>query len=442
VLAPVEHFLSIEAASGILLLVAAAAALVLANSSLHDAYERVLATPIGLVVGGLGFQRDLHFWINDGLMTIFFFVVGLEIRREIHRGELSDLRRAALPLMTAVGGMLAPAAIYAALNAGQPSIVGWGVPVATDIAFAVGVLALLGTRVPPALRILLLALAVIDDVGAILVIALFYSTGLDAGGFVVLALGIGMILAFQKIGVRSPVAYIAPSAVAWAGAYGAGIHPTLVGVIVGMLTPTRAWLGADRFVDRVEDSVDRLRTKRALDEHALLPHLDALDLARREAVAPVERLQHALHGWVAYGIMPLFALANAGIPVGQVQVAGEALWPFLGVALGLSLGKPLGIVLVARIGVGLGWAALPRGVTWSQTLLVGLVAGIGFTMSIFIAALAFQPGPMLETVKLGILAASGVAAGVGYVFGLLVLPKTCAPEAAQTLVDAETSTHL
>jgi NhaA family Na+:H+ antiporter len=313
---------------------------------------------------------------------------------------------------------------------------------ATDIAFAVGVLALLGSRVPPALRILLLALAVIDDVGAILVIALFYSTGLNAGGFAVLALGIGMILSFQKIGVRAPLAYIAPTVVAWAGAYWAGIHPTLVGVIVGMLTPTRAWLGADGFVDRVEHSVDRLRSKRELDEHALLPHLDSLDRARREAVAPVERLQHALHGWVAYGIMPLFALANAGIPVGSVQLGGEALWPFLGVALGLSLGKPIGIVLAARIGVGLGWAALPRGITWSHTVLVGTVAGIGFTMSIFIANLAFQPGTMLETVKLGILAASGVAAGLGYVLGYVVLPKTCPPEAAQTLVDAETSTHL
>jgi NhaA family Na+:H+ antiporter len=224
---PVERFLSIEAASGVLLLLAAIVALVLANSPWAEFYQSIWHTKFGLQFGSLSFERDLHFWINDGLMTIFFFVVGLEIRREIHKGELSELKRAVLPVVAALGGMLLPALIFFAFNAGRPSVVGWGVPMATDIAFAVGVLALLGKRVAPALRILLLALAVIDDVGAILVIALFYSSGFVFVGFVALFVGIGAILFLQVIGVRSAWAYLIPALVIWAGAYTGGVHPTL-----------------------------------------------------------------------------------------------------------------------------------------------------------------------------------------------------------------------
>jgi NhaA family Na+:H+ antiporter len=225
-LSPVERFLSVEAASGILLLVAAAAALSWANSPWRAAYEALWHTPIGLRLGPLAFERDLHFWINDGLMAVFFFVVGLEIRRELHGGELSELRRAALPVFAAVGGMVAPACIYLALNGGAAAR-GWGVPMATDIAFAVGVLALLGKRVRPALRILLLALAVIDDLGAILVIALFYSTGVGFAGLFLAGFGIMVVLLMQKLGVRAPLAYLPPALVVWAGAYASGVHPTL-----------------------------------------------------------------------------------------------------------------------------------------------------------------------------------------------------------------------
>ena len=280
-------------------------------------------------------------------MTIFFFVVGLEIRREIHAGELSEVRRAALPLAAALGGMLVPALIFLALNVGRPSAVGWAVPMATDIAFAVGALALLGKRVAPALRILLLALAVIDDVGAILVIALFYSTELAALGFAVLGLGILAIFVMQILGVRSPLAYVGPAIVIWAGAYFGGIHPTLAGVIVGFMTPVRAWYGAEEFLDQTEAGVRSLRSNGVPDDRALLPHLDTLQVANREAVSPVERLQHLLHGWVAFGIMPLFAFANAGVPLGQISLEGDALWVFLGVALGLTVGKPIGILAVS-----------------------------------------------------------------------------------------------
>ncbi len=422
-LAPVESFLAIEAASGILLLAAAAIALIWANSPWSESYVALWHLPLGLRLGPFSFERDLHFWINDGVMTIFFFVVGLEIRREMHRGELSQLRRAALPLAAALGGMLVPAASFLALNWGRDSVSGWGIPMATDIAFAVGVLTLLGKRVPPPLRILLLALAVIDDVGAILVIAIFYSSGLEPLGFLTLGAGVMAILAMQLLGVRSPWAYVLPGAVVWAGAYAAGIHPTLAGVAVGMMTPVRAWFGPQAFIDRAGASVAAVRERQeGEDERAILPHLEYLDEARREAVSPVERIEHALHGWVAYGVMPLFALANAGVALGDASFSGEPLLVLLGVAVGLVLGKPVGILGVSWLATRLGVAALPSGITWPQVGIVGVVAGIGFTMSIFIAQLAFPGGANLETAKVGILIGSGVAAVLAYGLGRMILP--------------------
>jgi NhaA family Na+:H+ antiporter len=439
-LAPVERILAIEAASGILLLAAAAIALIWANSPWRQSYGALWHLPFGVRLGPLAFERDLHFWINDGVMTIFFFVVGLEIRREIHHGELSELRRAALPLAAAVGGMVIPACSFAAFNLGRESITGWGIPMATDIAFAVGVLTLLGNRVPSALRILLLALAIVDDVGAILVIAIFYSSGLAPIGFVVVAAGLGAILAMKMLGVRHPWAYVPPAIVAWAGAYAAGIHPTLAGVAVGLMTPARAWFGRKRFIEQADASVTAARDDEDEDERALLPHLDHLNKARREAVSPVERIQHALHGWVAFGAMPLFALANAGVSLGDAELSGDSLLVFLGVGAGLVLGKPVGILAFSWLAIRLGMAALPRGVTWPQVGVVGIVAGIGFTMSIFIAALAFPPGTNLETAKVGILIGSGVAAVLALGLGRIVLPAGSPAEAAATAAEAEAST--
>lgn len=400
--APVERFLAVEAAGGIILLVAAALALVWANSPARDTYSALWHVPLGFQLGSWSFERDLHFWINDGLMTIFFFVVGLEIRREMHAGELSELRRATLPLAAALGGMLAPALIYAALNRGLPSAGGWGVPMATDIAFAVGVLALLGKRVPPALRILLLALAVIDDVGAIIVIAIFYSGGLAWSGLGLVLAGLAIIAMMQKVGLQRPWLYVAPGALVWAGAYASGVHPTLAGVLVGLMTPVHGW---------------------------------------HDEASPAESLQHGLHGWVAYLIMPLFALANAGVPLGAVSLEGDAIHVFLGVVLGLVLGKPLGVLALSWLAVRLGLAVLPTGVTWLKVGLVGVVAGIGFTMALFIAALAFPPGAMLETAKLAILVASGVAAVLGFVAGRALLPATHSAAAAPTEAEAEASTQ-
>lgn len=421
-------------------MLAAFIALTWANSTWHAWFEGLWHIPIGVRWGTFTFERDLHFWINDGLMTIFFFVVGLEIRREMHAGELSELRRAALPLAAALGGMLVPALIFLALNAGRPSAVGWAVPMATDIAFAVGALALLGKRVAPALRILLLALAVIDDVGAIVVIAVFYSSELNWIGFAVLGLGVALILVLQMVGVRSSAAYIVPGTTIWAGAYMAGIHPTLAGVVVGMLTPVKAWYGPQRFLEQTESRIRSLRSRGVRDQQEILPHLDRLQVANREAVSPVERLQHLLHGWVAFGIMPLFAFANAGVRLGDISLAGDALWVFLGVSIGLMAGKPLGILALSWIAARSGLAALPHGVGWPHVSVVGIVGGIGFTMALFIAQLAFPPGPLLETAKLAILTGSAMAAVVSCIAGYRFL-VTVDVRAAATEAEAESSTQ-
>ena len=382
---PVEACLATEAAGGIVLLVVTIAALAWANSPWRDAYHALWSTEAGVRVGGLAFEEPLHFWVNEVLMTLFFFVVGLEIRREIAHGELSDLRRASLPLAAALGGMLVPALVFFSFNAGRDTSAGWGVPMATDIAFAVGVLTLLGKRVPPALRILLLALAVIDDVGAILVIGVFYSSGVEPMGFLVAGAGLLGIVLLQRTGVRRPWLYVPAGIVVWLGIHESGVHATLAGVIVGLMTPARPWAG-------------------------------------HEAEAPVDVLQHALHRIVAFAIMPLFAFVNAGVSVGSISIDGASAPVLLGIVLGLGLGKPIGIVLASWLATRLGIAALPRGVSWRGVLVVGMVAGIGFTMSLFIAELAFT-GDALELAKLAILVGSLAASIAGLAVGALVLPK-------------------
>jgi NhaA family Na+:H+ antiporter len=434
--------LAIEASSGVVLLLAALVALLWANSPWRASYTALWHTPMGLRVGPFSFQRDLHFVINDGLMTVFFFVVGLEIRREASHGELSSLRRASLPLAAALGGMLAPAAIYAALNQGPATQRGWGIPMATDIAFAVGVLALLGKRVPPALRILLLSLAVIDDVGAIIVIAVFYSGGLSAAGLALAFVGLLLVLGVRLSGQRNPWAYVPPSLLAWYGAYAAGIHPTLVGVVVGLMTPARAWLGPEGFVDEAERSVGALREEPHCNGAVVMEHTERVHRAGQEAVSPVDRLQHALHHYVAFGIMPLFALANAGVSLTEADLTGTPRFAFLGVCLGLVVGKPLGVLIASYLAVRLGLSALPRGVTYRTLSVVGAVAGIGFTMSVFVAQLAFPAGTLLGTAKLGVLVGSFVAATLAFVIGRAVLPTSAAKDAAKTAEEAETSTDL
>lgn len=439
---PLEKFLGIQAASGILLLIAAAVALAWANSPWAASYASFWNAPLGLSLAGHTFERSLQWWVNDVLMVIFFFVVGLEIRREIYKGELSTPRRAALPFAAALGGMLAPAAIYVALAGGPDTLSGWGVPMATDIAFAVGILALLGDRVPPALRVLLLALAVIDDLGAILVIAVFYSSGVKLAALAVALGGILLVLAMQRTGVRSKLAYVVPGIILWAGIYKAGIHPTVAGVILGFLTPMRAWLGAETFAAALRAEVDAvLRTPggepSSHELHASIVQMGAL---QREAMSPAEALIERLHMWVAFGIMPVFALANAG-----VSVAGGSLDPtqwtvVVGVVAGLVIGKPAGVLAACFVMLRTGFATLPAGIGFRQLLVMGVVAGVGFTMALFIGSLAFTNPALLDAAKLGILGASAIAAVLGLVLGRLLLTPPTAPGVARSADEAEAST--
>jgi NhaA family Na+:H+ antiporter len=408
---PLVRFLHVESASGLMLLACAIVALVLANSPWSDAVANFWQTPLGLSWGSFHLIKPLLLWINDGLMTLFFFVVGLEIKREVVAGELSELRKALLPIVAALGGMVAPALVFLAFHWGRPTAVGWAIPTATDIAFVVGFLALLGSRVPHGLKVLLLSLAIADDIGAVLVIAFVYSTNL-ALGFVGLGmLGFGFVLQCRWIGVRSVAVYVVLGALIWLAFLKSGIHPTVVGVALGLLTPTRAWLGDRQPFDVVTDLFQRFRAHVVTAEQ------------HGELVSPLERLERALHPWVAFGIMPLFALANAGVPVDLTAVGN---WIAIAVALGLVLGKPLGIVLFSLAAVRLGLARMPAGVDAKVLLGGGAAAGIGFTMSIFIAGLAFQ-GAWLDEAKLGILGGSIISAGAGAAILLAVLPKRPSP---------------
>ena len=440
---PLERFLRIEAASGILLLVAAAVALVWANSPWAESYVHLWHTPFGIRIGGFTFERSLEWVVNDGLRVIFFFVVGMEIRREIHHGELSEWRRAALPAAAAVGGMLAPAALYLAFAGGPGTRSGWGVPMATDIAFAVGILTLLGKRVPAALRVLLLALAVIDDLGAIVVIALFYSSGVALSGLLVAALGFGGMFVMQRLGVRAKLAYVVPAIVAWAGIDAAGIHPTIAGVILGLVTPVRAWLGADGFMAGVRRELEHLGqvTPSALSSHEFAETLRHFDVARREAMSPAESLIETLHPWVAFGIMPTFALANAGVALPSGALDAAAWSVVTAVAVGLVVGKPTGILLASWLTLRLRLATLPAGITWRHLVVLGIVAGVGFTMALFVARLAFAVPDLLAAAKFGVLAASGAAGMLGLVLGRLLLAPVVSPSAAQTADEAESSTE-
>jgi Na+:H+ antiporter, NhaA family len=441
---PLERFLHIEAASGILLVVIAAVALVWANSGWQESYYRLWHTPLGVRIGSLVFERSLEWVVNDGLMVIFFFVVGLEIRREIHEGELSEWRRAALPAAAALGGMLAPAGLYL-LFAGAPELrSGWGVPMATDIAFAVGILTLLGKRVPAALRVLLLALAVIDDLGAIVVIALFYSSGLALSGVSIAAAGFLVIFALKRFGVRAKLAYVPPGILAWAGIYMTGIHPTIAGVIVGLITPVRAWLGPEGFAFGIRTTLSGLESTSAGAHatHGLGEALDHVRVLRREAMSPADSLIRSLHPWVAFGIMPIFALANAGVTISADSI-DEASWRvIIGVGVGLVLGKPIGVLLACGLTLRSGVATVPRGIDARHLIVLGVVAGVGFTMALFIAQLAFSDPKLLAAAKLGILAASAGAAVIGLGLGRLLLPPVQSPGAAQSADEAESSTEL
>jgi NhaA family Na+:H+ antiporter len=413
-----QAFIAVEASSGIVLLLAAVVALAWANSPWSDAYFDLWHTTLSIDIQVAQIEEDLQHWVNDGLMTLFFFVVGLEIKRELARGELSNPHRALLPAAAALGGMIAPALIYAAFNAGGPGAPGWGIPMATDIAFALGVLSLLNRRIPFSLKIFLLALAITDDIGAILVIAVFYTPAIDLEALALAGVTLAVVLLLKRGGVRNVDLYVLCGIVLWLAVLESGIHATLAGVALGLLTPAESFYERRRFTASAEELVTRFREALVRDnpdeQQGVLGQIE--DLAQGTE-APLERLERKLHPWVSYLIVPVFALANAGVEISGATARAAIESPITqGAAIGLLVGKPIGIFAFAWIAVKLGLAQLPSGATWSHILGIGLLGGIGFTVSLLITDLAFEDPLLIDEAKLGVLGASVIAGIAGSVF--------------------------
>ncbi len=385
-----SEFLHAEATGGVVLVVAALIALVWANSGARDSYESLWASHLTIGIGRFALRENLHRWVNDALMALFFFVVGVEVKRELVVGELRDRRAATLPVVAALGGMVLPAAIFAAWNLNSSASHGWGIPMATDIAFAVGVLALLGSRIPQSLKVFLLALAIVDDIGAILVIAIFYSRSISFAGLAVSAGLIGCLVPLWRIGVRTVWIYVVVGVGLWIAVHASGVHATIAGVVLGLLLPTHV-----------------------------------LTNRRGRTLPPAERIEHVLHPVTSFVVIPVFALANAGVRIqanafdrpGTLRVA-------LGVVTGLVVGKVVGITAASWIVVRCGRAVLPEGVMWRQLVGVAILGGVGFTVSLFVNELAFVSAPLREAAKIGIVVASLVSAGVGATVLLVVTPRS------------------
>jgi NhaA family Na+:H+ antiporter len=429
ILTPLEEFIHRQTTSGVLLMICAVIALIIANSPLRDQYQHLLHTELGISLGSAKFSLSLHHWINDGLMAMFFFIMGLELKRELLAGELSSPKQALLPIMAAIGGMVVPALLYTALNTTAPGSHGWGIPMATDIAFAVGALSLLGERVPKSLITFLIALAIVDDLGAVAVIALFYTATIDLPALAYAAGCTLLLIALNLGGIRRPLPYAVVGILLWVAMLVSGIHSTIAGIIVAFVIPIRPKFEPQVFVNRVNESSVKMRE--AIADNADIIHnsrfrslVMSLGDGVRLVQAPAQRLEHVLHLPVAYLVIPVFALANAGIPVNFAGFGEYFRHPVsLGVLAGLLLGKPLGITGLSWLTVKLGWAQLPAGLSMNHILGVGLLGGIGFTMSIFIAELGFAGYPEhLLMAKSGILLAS-VIAGLGGIGWLLLHTK-------------------
>lgn len=429
---PVKYFFHLKVAGGILLLASALLAMIWANSPWSQSYYDLWHAPLALKVGSFELSYPLEYWINDGLMAIFFFVIGLEIKREILVGELRSVKRALLPIVAAVGGVVFPAGIYLAMNRGSAGEPGWGIPMATDIAFALGMLAILGRKAPPSLTIFLTALAIADDLAAVMVIAVFYTAKLS-----VTALGIGfgflgLMIVANMLWVRSPLVYMILGLGVWLAFLKSGVHATIAGVLAAFCIPARMLVEPDEFLRAGQRLLERFG--RLTNEMPSLPEVRMRQLGGRIGIfqnqqqietieslekvceysqTPLQRMERGLHMWVTILILPLFALANAGVAVTGDPMEMLIAPVTLGVVLGLVLGKPVGIFLFSWLAVKAGWCALPAGARWKHIFAVGCLGGIGFTMSLFITGLAFSEQILTNEAKLGILVASALAATLG-----------------------------
>ncbi len=422
-----EWFVRSEVTGSVLLLACTVAALVLANSPWASGYSGLLHTKIGLAWPDGGFKLSLHHWINDGLMVVFFFVVGLEIKRELVVGRLATAREAVLPVAAAVGGMVVPAALYALVSAGGDGLRGWGIPMATDIAFALGMLAIFGARVPVGLKVFLTALAIADDLGAVLVIALFYTSTIRllpllAAVACLLALMAAIRLRVRRLGLLLPLI-----GGVWLGVFASGVHATVAGILVAMVIPVRARVEPARFLAAARERLAQLERARftresMIDDHEQLDAIESLHECTADMLPTGLRLEHALHPIQAFFILPVFALANAGVAIDSHVLEAASNPVSLGIILGLALGKPLGITLASWAAVRFAGGVLPEGVNWPQILGAACLAGIGFTMSLFISGLAFLDDALIADAKLGILLGSAAAAVAGLVVLARALP--------------------
>jgi Na+:H+ antiporter, NhaA family len=429
-LSPVQDLINTESASGVVLIAAALVAFAWANSPWAARYLAILDIPLGIGLGAWALEKPLLLWVNDLLMAVFFFLVGLEIKRECLVGELAGWNRAALPVVGALGGMVVPALIYLALNPGEPAARGWGVPMATDIAFALGVLALLGERVALSLKVFLLALAIVDDLGAVLVIALFYTYDLNIGALALSFLVWAGALAYGRFGGGRTPAFAIIGAAMWYFMLKSGVHATIAGVLMALAVPLRHRLSPQQLQDELRPLIAR-----GGDFEQVQTVIEHIEGVLERARSPLHNMEHALAPFTAFLIMPLFAFFNAGLPLrgAETELISTV---SIGAFLGLLLGKPIGIVGFVALAVGTGLTRLPRDLTWQGLTGVGLLAGIGFTMSLFIASLAFPDAATLNQAKIGVLCASVIAALAGLALLHRVLPRAGTREVRIPRTDA------
>ena len=425
---PIQEFLHQEASGGILLIIATVIALAWANSPFADSYHSLWHTYFTIDLAGMGLKYSLHHWINDGLMVVFFFVVGLEIKRELLVGELSSAKKAALPIAAALGGMIFPALFYVMLNSGTEGASGWGIPMATDIAFVVGILALLGKRVPLALKIFILALAIVDDLGAVLVIAIFYTSNISftslliAGGILIL------LIAMNRIGVRNLLLYTLVGIALWLAFLKSGVHATVAGVLLAFTIPVSSRINTKKFRNETESLLKDFDNAGEHGDNVLtnserLTIIDHIENNCEKILTPLQRFEQGLHPWVSFFIMPVFALANAGVTIGSGFGSAIAHPVSLGIILGLFIGKQIGIFGFSYLAVKLKIASEPEGVSWQKIYAASILAGIGFTMSLFIANLAFNSEELLNIAKVGILSASLISGIIGFLILKSALKK-------------------
>ncbi len=417
---PFQRFFHLEASGGIVLLCCTIIALLVANSPYASTYHAFWNQFLSFTIGKSSISYPLWYWVNDGLMVIFFFVIGLELKRELTSGELSETHKIILPAAAAVGGAIIPAIIYMTLQNGQPAEAGWAIPMATDIAFVVGILSLLGKRVPHSLKIFLLSVAIVDDLLAVSVIAIFFTEAINMVSLALAVSGFGLIYLMNKLGVRNIGVYLIVGSAIWLFTLKSGVHPTIAGVVLGLMTPATGMVNRKTVKKAIESlGVMFAKSEKSNIEKSEFKMSTEVQFTLRESISPLERLETALHPWVAFVIMPLFALANAAVLI-DISSLQESL--SIAIILGLVLGKPIGILMASSLVIGVGWAKLPHNVNWLTMVGAGLLAGIGFTMSLFIASLALE-GSLLEIAKGGILVGSGISMVLGAGLLLLSLKK-------------------